>query len=501
MNRRSIRRRYRWSALPLRVKGTLVAITPAVPLLLIWALVGWALLRGPAGTPSPAGRSREAELGLLELSVDVARDRAAVFSGAPSPAPGARTTGGAPGDADLTVVRLAFPDADGRARVDRLEAALQRERRALEKLRSMAGPRSPESLSEESAANAAVTAAIQDVRDARVANLTALTAAAQRRSRTFLWIFFAGSVLAVGGGIWAAVRLVRGLTRRVETAVQIADEMSRDEHVEVHDLGEDEIGRLAARLHDLMRMIRAHKGELGQHIRELTAVNHELEAFSYSVSHDLRQPLRAIAGFSQVLEEEAGTALNQEARAALTRIRTAAARMGVLIDELLKLSRVTRAPLHRQDVDLTRLATDVIERLRQADPTRNVEVSVAPNLRVTGDPGLFHVALENLLSNAWKFTGRTPSARITVRAVAHDGQLGIAVADNGAGFDMAHAKMLFGAFQRLLTVQEFDGMGLGLATVQRIIRRHGGHVLAHGEVGRGATFTLVLPDEPVGGPA
>jgi PAS domain S-box-containing protein len=224
----------------------------------------------------------------------------------------------------------------------------------------------------------------------------------------------------------------------------------------------------------------------------LSAANAELEAFSYSVSHDLRAPLRSINGFSTVILEDYGHQLDPEARALFERVRAAAERMGQLIDDLLGLAGVGRAEMRQQAVDLSAIAREVTDQLREQAPGRDVVVRISDDALARGDRRLLRVALENLLHNAWKFTGDQPRAVIEFGAGEHDGHRVFFVRDNGAGFDMAYAHRLFGAFQRLHAFGEFEGNGIGLATVQRIVRRHGGQVWAEGAVGEGATFTFTL---------
>jgi PAS domain S-box-containing protein len=240
-----------------------------------------------------------------------------------------------------------------------------------------------------------------------------------------------------------------------------------------------------------------------QHEEELRAAlinaennSRELEAFSYSVSHDLRGPLRSIDGFSQALLEDHAEHLNEEARSHLARVRGAAQRMAQLIDELLDLSRVTRLELHRERVDLSAVAREVGQELAAREPTRAVHLLVADGLQVDADPRLMRVLFENLLGNAWKFTGRRPAATIEVGRADENGTAHFFVRDDGAGFDMTYADKLFGAFQRLHRESEFEGTGIGLATVHRIIDRHRGRVWAEGEVGRGATIFFTLQREP-----
>ncbi|MFN2455760.1 MAG: PAS domain S-box protein [Pyrinomonadaceae bacterium] len=226
---------------------------------------------------------------------------------------------------------------------------------------------------------------------------------------------------------------------------------------------------------------------------ELEAANKELEAFSYSVSHDLRAPLRSIDGFSQVLLEDYAGHIDAAGQNYLHRVRAATQRMAQLIDDMLKLSRVSRGLMRRDEINLSALARETLEHLQKAQPERRVEIEIAEDIIARGDAQLVRIALENLLGNAWKFTGRRPSAKIEFGIKVGDvGERIFFVRDNGAGFDMAYANKLFGAFQRLHSIKEFEGTGIGLATVQRIINRHGGSIRAEGEIGRGATFYFTL---------
>jgi signal transduction histidine kinase len=244
--------------------------------------------------------------------------------------------------------------------------------------------------------------------------------------------------------------------------------------------------------------VRAEKAgqDLEHANHELEATNRELEAFSYSVSHDLRAPLRSIDGFSQILMEDYTDEIDEEGKDYLGRVRAASQRMGRLIDDILGLSRVTRGTMSRERLDLGALATEVAEELRETRPERKVEFSAQKGLEVWGDPKLLRVALANLIGNAWKFTEKTPEARIEFgldEELSREGRVPVYyVRDNGAGFDMTYANKLFGAFQRLHGADEFEGTGIGLATVQRVVHRHGGRIWAEGEVDRGATFYFTL---------
>jgi signal transduction histidine kinase len=227
---------------------------------------------------------------------------------------------------------------------------------------------------------------------------------------------------------------------------------------------------------------------------QLSVANKELEAFSYSVSHDLRAPLRAIDGFSQALLEDSGDTLAVTSRDHLERVRKASRRMSELIEDLLALSRVTRAEMSRHRVDLSEMAREVTAELYRANPGREgVECVIAEGMVVDGDARLLRAALENLLGNAWKFTGKHARARIEVGVLEQaDGRRAYFVRDDGAGFDMNLAGKLFDAFQRLHSASDFVGTGIGLATVQRIIKRHGGEIWAESAPEQGATFYFTL---------
>ena len=240
-------------------------------------------------------------------------------------------------------------------------------------------------------------------------------------------------------------------------------------------------------------MISRKNRQLRQTRDKLQIANQELESFSYSVSHDLRAPLRAIDGFSRIVLEDYSNKLDADGKDSLQRVRAASQRMGHLIDDLLQLSRLTRAEMRHAPVDLSALARAVADELQKNEPERRAEFVIEPNLIVRADASLMRAALENLLGNAWKFTGKQADARIEFGMTTRRGAPAFFVRDNGAGFDMAYANKLFGAFQRLHRAADFPGTGIGLATVQRIIHRHGGRVWAEGETNRGATFYFSLP--------
>ena len=224
------------------------------------------------------------------------------------------------------------------------------------------------------------------------------------------------------------------------------------------------------------------------------AANRELEAFSYSVAHDLRAPLRSIDGFSQALLEDYADKLDAEGKTHLAYVRESAQQMAQLIDDLLALSRVSRGDLQREQADLATIARTVLVRLQKREPERKIVLVIPAKVPAVGDARLLGIVLENLLGNAWKFTSKQPAARIEFGHRSEAGRSVYFVRDDGAGFDMAYAEKLFGVFQRLHSANEFEGTGIGLATVQRIVRRHGGSVWAEGEVGRGATFYFALEE-------
>lgn len=246
-----------------------------------------------------------------------------------------------------------------------------------------------------------------------------------------------------------------------------------------------------------VRGLRLENAELAQRVRDRTAelefANQELEAFSYSVSHDLRAPLRQIDGFSQILMTGYQAELPEKARHLLDNVREGAQKMGQLIDDLLNFSRLGRQPLARRPLNLSSLVGEILAEMQQEAPGRPMEIHVDPLPECVGDPALLRQVFTNLLGNAFKFTRGKNPAVIDVGCQEQSGELIFRVADNGAGFDMQYAKKLFGVFQRLHRADEFEGTGVGLSIVQRIIHRHGGRIWAEAAPGRGATFCFTLP--------
>jgi PAS domain S-box-containing protein len=301
----------------------------------------------------------------------------------------------------------------------------------------------------------------------------------------------------LGAGVYRSTRTLlaeSGGLRQVQmTFAPVPGEIGQDvvRLVQVEDVTD----RLRAEA-QVLALNRSLEARVEARTRELTIANQDLESFAYSVSHDLRAPLRAIDGFSRLLGERYGSALDDEGRDYVARVRNAASRMGSLIESLLKMARLGRGGIHPVALDISRMAADVVGELRANDPGREVEADIAPGLRAVGDASLVRNLLENLLGNAWKFTRDRHPARIEV---GRESGGAIYVRDNGAGFPAEYADKLFRPFQRLHSQEEFAGEGVGLASVRRIVERHGGTIRADGVVGQGATFAFTLPDaEPAG---
>jgi len=316
--------------------------------------------------------------------------------------------------------------------------------------------------------------------------------------------------------LWLQLRVARPILHITDVARQVSEQ--QDYSLRAAKSTDDEIGYLVDAFNELLAQVGERRAqleasnddrrrallevqrlntELEQRVTERTAelerANKELEAFSYSVSHDLRTPLRAIDGFSQALLEDYGTQFDATGTDYLMRVRGGAQRMGSLIDALLTLARVSRTSMREEKVDLTAIAEEIVGELRTADPERSVDIRITSQLNAIGDPYLLRIVLENLLNNAWKYSGKREHAVIEFGMCNQDGESCFFVRDNGAGFDMAYANKLFGAFQRLHDAKEFMGTGVGLATVQRIIHRHGGRIWVAAAVDQGATFYFTLP--------
>lgn len=307
------------------------------------------------------------------------------------------------------------------------------------------------------------------------------------RARDALWGMLKGEAEAWSGEL--RLRTRGGEIRWI--GIDCRRVKDKDEEVWVAGTLDDISSRKIAEL-SLRNLNQELEARVRARTAELEAANSELEAFSYSVSHDLRAPLRAIDGFARILAEEAGPRLEAEQRDQLARIRSAAERMAILIDAMIDLATVTLQPLKRATVNLSTLAESVIRELHTEAPERVVAVEITRDLVVNADPALMLVLLDNLLRNAWKFTSRTPDARISFGARHEGGRTVFSVEDNGAGFDMHYANKLFKPFQRLHAQHDFPGTGIGLATTQRIIGRHEGRIWVDAQPGAGARFSFVL---------
>ena len=297
---------------------------------------------------------------------------------------------------------------------------------------------------------------------------------------------------AIGEPIVHLAVIARVVSRDKDYSVRATPTGNRDEL----SILVDDFNDMLSQIQERDAALRQAHDELEQRVvertKELATTNKELEAFSYSVSHDLRAPLRSIDGFSQALLEDYADKFDSAGRDHLQRVRRAAQRMAALIDDMLNLSRVTRSAIRREKLDLSAVAKSIATELREAEPDRRVEFVIESDLNAVGDSQLVRTALENLLRNSWKYTSAHPCARIEFGKSQQNGKHPFFVRDDGAGFDPRYADRLFGAFQRLHTAKEFPGTGVGLATVQRIIHRHGGEIWAEGAVEKGATFYFTL---------
>ena len=321
-------------------------------------------------------------------------------------------------------------------------------------------------------------------------NSTQRINAAQQRVVIVIIAGLALIALTTAGVAWLIDRHVLGPIGRLEQATREVAAGNWNFKLDVRRA--DEIGDMSRNFDAMTQALRESFAQIERKNDELAALNKEIEAFSYSVSHDLRGPLRSMDGFSLALLEDYGDKLDEEAKDSLNRIRAASQRMGRLIDELLGLSRVTRTELSIREVNLSAISREIAESLEQQQPQRSVEWVIDNDMTVHADKSLMHIAMQNLLENAWKFTGKTDKPVIRVGMIEHDGKKDCFVADNGVGFDMAYADRLFGAFQRLHHESEFSGTGIGLAIVQRIFRRHDGKIWVHAKPGHGATFFFNL---------
>jgi PAS domain S-box-containing protein len=509
MTRRGMLRRLRWSALPLRTKGLIVVLLPVLPAAFFCLVLGVALLRAPVAgaarparslTPAQQQATRRVQLVILAASIICTAGgvAAALVLGA-----GLRRRVDMLVDHADRIGRQEIPEdlptghdeigrvgarlrAAGQLLHDR-EQALRRSTYLLDQffnlshdLFAIAGldgrfrrlnpawERTLGYTTDELMARPFAEFVHPDDRERTAREVEALAGGEQtisfenryrRKDGEYRWLLWAARAAPADEVIYASAR-------------DITDER-------------DALARHAA-LNLALR----------QQAAQLESANRELEAFSYSVSHDLRAPLRAIDGFSQAIEEDEADRLTDGGRDSLQRVRAAAQRMAILIDDMLNLSRLSRMDMLREPVNLSEIAETIAAELRRRAPERPLTIAIAPGLQTVGDARMLRIALHNLLENAWKYTGRTPHAHIELFGEAGTNGIPVfRVRDNGAGFDMKYVHKLFGAFQRLHAERDFDGTGIGLATVQRVITRHGGQVWAEGAVNQGATFSFSLEGE------
>ncbi|MES9862518.1 MAG: ATP-binding protein [Candidatus Thiodiazotropha sp. 4PDIV1] len=323
----------------------------------------------------------------------------------------------------------------------------------------------------------------------------------------FFYISVAAAFIVFG--FLAALIFTRRLLRAVsqlDTGVKEVSAGDLNYRLSMNGLLCSEFGSFATSFNRMTSNLEISHGKLDEYNRslekkveertvELERSNKELEAFNYSVSHDLRAPLRSIEGFSQVLSEDYQDSIDETGHDYLRRVRSAATRMGNLIDDMLRLSRLGRQEMEISIVDLSELANSSLEKLKEDGSERKIHCQVEPGLKARGDHNLLAIALDNLIGNAWKYTSHCEHAEIIIGKTENKGKACFYIQDNGAGFDMRYTDKLFGAFQRLHKSSEFEGSGIGLATVARIIHRHGGSVWAESEVDKGATFFFELPEE------
>jgi PAS domain S-box-containing protein len=289
------------------------------------------------------------------------------------------------------------------------------------------------------------------------------------------------------------IKNLDGTISKLEFFQDITDRKKAEEGLEEYrDHLEELVNERTGELGEKVKELKTAKEGLNLRAMQLENANMELETFSYSVAHDLRAPLRSINGFSQVLLEDYGDKLDAKGNEYLDRVRMASQRMATLIDDLLGLSHVTRKEMKRDSVSLSQIADSIATALHELEPERIVDFVIQPEITVVGDSHLLRIVLEKLMENAWKFTGKNPQARIEFGAVELGGEHTYFVRDDGVGFDQKHAEKLFKAFQRLHSREEFTGTGIGMATVHRIVHRHGGRVWGEGEVDKGATFYFTL---------
>jgi len=497
----------RWSGLRLRTKGLIVVGLPVLPLAVFWFVILLAVFRQSPPTNSP-GRTLIVQAGLARVFSDLLDGDAASRHNLFTDSQAAFRRYQAAVErlpADMAVLDNAVIDPSLRESLRDLKTTVDDELAMLARLAGVPRPDGPKIT--EVAALARSSANLERIRQVSTsiekgqATLTsARTEQMRKAQRAWFYGLLLASIVCGAGGVVAALVLANGVSRRAAALSRNADRLAHGLPPEPLPVGEDEISVVDARLREAARLLHVRENELQHRTKQLEEANKELEAFSYSVSHDLRAPLRAIDGFSEAILQDCGDRLDEGGKDSRRRVRAAATRMGVLIDELLILSRLNRIEVQREHVDIASSASAIVADLARRTPARSVDVTIEPGLNVDADPELVQIALHNLLDNAWKYTGKTAGARIEIGSTPNGVAKVFHVRDNGAGFEMAYANRLFGAFQRLHGDRDFEGTGIGLAIVQRIVHRHGGRIWAESAVNAGATFYFTLEPERAGPP-
>lgn len=496
--------RMSWRDLPINTKGLIVIAIPVLPLMLtaVFYLQSEAATVRAGVDAERAAQNRVLYTRLYSQAAEAeGASRGYVLTGDPALLDVvARTRTG--GTATWAALNAQTDDQQQRARLPRLRDLLIQRHHAIDALLGAyqtGGLDSPDlkvqiqrgaSAMEDLRAHLTLMVARNtELLAARTARAEAL----RSRTRTIVVV---GTAAGVFGGIFAAVLFTTGITRRLAAATREVARLAHGEALATTDEAKDEIGQLRTGMDHTAHLLAQRDQQLQQRMQELEALTRELEAFSYSVSHDLRAPLRHVVGFASMLQKSAGDALSDQQRRYIRTIVDSAARMGRLIDDLLAFSRTSRTELRRHPVDLGAVVREVQQQLAAGVNGRHIDWQVHALPTVQGDTALLRVVFDNLLANAVKYT--RPRARAAIEMGSRPGEPGevvIYVRDNGVGFDMQYQNKLFGVFQRLHSSDEFDGTGIGLATVRRIVSRHGGRTWAEGQPDAGATFYVALPTE------
>jgi signal transduction histidine kinase len=506
--RRGVTRRRlpRWHDLPLRIKGLAVIGIPVVPLLgiaLVFVTMQGVQRRAEAQVTHTHDVKEAVSAALISLLDAESSARGFVLTGHRTwLEPYERVRRELPGQFSR-IQALVSDNPLSIARIGRIRALAEARLSAITSLLPYPNPAyPPESLllgghRLMEALRLEVTA-MEEYENGLLAERRARLEGARRKTQMLIGV---AAGLGMAGGLCGAWLFAGGVARRVERVKDTAERLAHGQPlIGAVSVDEDEVGHLDRRLHDTAVLLdqRAQdlnvaRKELEARVAELANVNLELEAFSYSVSHDLRAPLRHVTGFASLLEQQAGSTLDAQARRYLTTITEAARRMGTLIDDLLAFSRMGRTNVVKRSISLSELLDEARAEVSVDLNGRRIVWDVQPLPTVEADPALLRSALVNLLSNAVKYTSTRDEARIEVGTVASAGEVVVFVRDNGVGFDMAYAHKLFGVFQRLHRSDEFIGTGIGLANVRRIVQRHGGRTWAEGAIDSGATFYFSLP--------